>query len=196
MKRTPVAPGYRIVAMGVDPGLAKLGVAVIEAGPGLPIRCLAAEGIVTKKATKKELRHMRVTADTARRVALIFGKLRDLWRLYEPRVLGFEPYVPFPGRGASGSKVAEVVGVVEGLGLSFDVGVYPFLPADIKVEFCGKRGATKADLQVAMCSRVGGLAEALDRIPEKLQEHAADAAGHAYLALCQAQQALAMIGIG
>jgi Holliday junction resolvasome RuvABC endonuclease subunit len=172
-----------IRCMAVDPGLASLGVAVLELRAGLAF-ALAATVIRTKKADAKALRNLRVSADDLVRLRALWRPLDDLVRAYRPHALAVETYAPRPGQsGSNGWKSAMVYGLVVGLGLAHGLTVIPLRPDDLKRQFTGRASASKDDVGAAVIGQVSSLAELLATLPTGQHEHVTDAAGHALLGL-------------
>lgn len=181
--------------MGVDPGLASLGVVVIEAG-GDRIHALAAQVLRTKKASKKALRDLRVSADDQRRIRALWAGMDALAAAHRPHALAVETYAPQPGRmGGDAWKAAVIYGLVQGLGLAHDCQVLPFLPSDLKRVFARKASASKQEVADVVLGRIDGLAALLAAIPKGQHEHATDAAGHALLGLEEMRAMRRMMGM-
>jgi Holliday junction resolvasome RuvABC endonuclease subunit len=181
--------------MGVDPGLASLGVVVIEARPGR-LHVLAADVLRTKKASKKALRDLRVSADDQRRIRVLWAGMHAIATTYRPDVLAVETYAPQPGRtGGDAWKAAVIYGLVLGLGLAHRCHVLPFLPSDLKRGLARKASASKQEVADVVLGRIDGLAGLLAAIPAGQHEHATDAAGHALLALEEMQSVRRMLGM-
>jgi Holliday junction resolvasome RuvABC endonuclease subunit len=172
-----------IRCMAVDPGLASLGVAVLELRAGLAF-ALAATVLRTKKADKKALRDIRVSADDLRRLSAFWRPLHELVREHRPHALAVETYAPRPGQaGSSGWKAAMVYGLAVGLGLAHGLTIIPLRPDDLKRQFIGRANASKGEVGAAVVGQVSGLAELLSPLPAGQHEHVTDAAGHALLGL-------------
>jgi Holliday junction resolvasome RuvABC endonuclease subunit len=172
-----------IRCIAVDPGLASLGVAVLELRAGLAF-ALAATVLRTKKADQKLLRDIRVSADDLRRLRSFWRPLHELVRAHKPQALAVETYAPRPGQsGSSGWKAAMVYGLVVGLGLAHGLTVIPLRPDDLKRQFTGRASASKDDVGTAVVGQVSGLAELVAKLPKGQHEHVTDAAGHALLGL-------------
>jgi Holliday junction resolvasome RuvABC endonuclease subunit len=181
--------------MGVDPGLASLGVAVIEKREER-VMALAARVLRTKKASQKMLRDLRVSADDQRRLGELWDGLVAIVTAHRPQGLAIESYAPQPGRGGSGGwKSAVVYGVVYGLGRANDCTVLPFWPGDLKRKLTGKASASKDEVATVVLGEVAGLAELLHKIPRTQREHVTDAAGHALLGLREMLAMRRMMGM-
>ena len=183
-----------LTVMGIDPGFASTGVVVLEKQMGQKPSCLYAGVIRTKKAEKKDRRGLRVTADDSRRMREVWNALVYHYASFEPQVLAFEVYTPYRAQGGSAWKAARVEGAVQMFGLERGMLVLPFLPQDLKRNFCGKLSASKGEVQEAVVMKVESLDVAIQKLSKGMHEHAADAAGHAYLAFEEVYRLRAMMG--
>ncbi len=184
-----------IRVMGVDPGFASLGVVVLEQRQG-QIQALAATVLRTKKASKKVLRDLRVSADDQRRLRAFWDGLEGIAVAHAPQALAVETYAPQPGRGGGNAwKAAVVYGLVQGLGLSHGLQVLPFLPGDLKRVFTSRASASKQAVGDVVLGQVVGLAAFLDKLPAGQHEHLTDAAGHALLGLREMVEMRRLMGV-
>lgn len=169
-------------AMGVDPGLAHLGLAIVSETPEGHLRIVHTDCISTEKDSKTA--GLRVSDDDTRRlVTLHKGVLEALFN-YKPTLVGLETYVPLAGKGGNGAfKVATVYGLVHGLATSANRPVYAATPQDIRLAFLGKRTGTKTEVEAALHKHCAGIDKALAAYPKSLREHVVDAIAHAILAL-------------
>jgi len=184
-----------LFVLGVDPGWSSVGVAILgKTGSNKPI-CHRAGVLRTKKADKKALRALRVSADDSRRVKEIHNGLCDIVDQFNPQALAFEVYSPYGKQGGSAWKASRVEGGIQFFGLERGMLVLPFLPQDVKRAFCGKLNASKDDVIKAMTLKVENLEAMLKQWPKTQREHVADAAAHAYLAFEEMFRLRAMMGI-
>jgi Holliday junction resolvasome RuvABC endonuclease subunit len=201
-KRTPMKASQKRawveqktwVVMGVDPGMASVGVAILGKTESSPPICYKLALLETKKADKKDRRGLRVSADDSRRLREIWSGLADVASEYAPQSLAFEVYQPYRAQGGSAWKAARVEGAIQMFGLERGMLVLPFLPQDLKRAFCGGLVGTKNDVEVALSGKVERLGDELKRFPKTKREHLADAAGHAYLAFEEMIRMRAMLG--
>lgn len=184
----------RLMIMGVDPGLASTGVAILEKSPNQKPICLELNVVRTKKADKKDRRGLRVTADDSRRLREVWNGLADMAQKWQPQALAFEVYSPYRAQGGSAWKAARIEGAVQMFGLERGMLVLPFLPQDLKRGFCGRASASKEAVLDAMCFKVENLEQMVQTFSKTLREHVADAAGHAYLAFEEVYRMRAMLG--
>jgi Holliday junction resolvasome RuvABC endonuclease subunit len=202
IKRTPVIIEPRswveaktVTILGVDPGIAGMGMAVLRKEPGRfpeTIELVLAE---TKKTTKKNMRGMRISADDSRRMRILFNKLDGVVKRHCVHAIAYEVYQPFKGRAGASWKTARVEGMIQGYAFSRDILLMPFLPCDIKVNIAGKLTASKMLVQRALYDRIHGFKAKVAEISEKKQEHVADAAAYAYIAFDEMAQIKKAAGI-
>ena len=174
-----------IVVMGVDPGFASMGVAILEVPePDSPVCARMVRVVETKKASKETLRQIRVASDDQRRLFEFWGALQDIVIRYRPLVLGVEQWRPFPGQmGGNAWKVGSAVQVVHCLSWQHGLPSFPFIPNDLKRRFLGQKSGDKNQVGYAVLQHILGLAPLLSTISPSKHEHVYDAAGLAYLAL-------------
>lgn len=171
----------KLRAVGIDPGFATTGVAVMEMGDAEP-QVLHLGVIKTAKASKKDRNGLRVSVDDQNRLSVIWDRLIDVCDEFRPHVFAFEVFSPRPGR-VTGLKTMLVCGMVQGLAKHYGRPLFPFIPADIKIDLTGKKTSSKEAVEDALSVAVGGWDAMMAPIPKGQREHAADAAGHAYLAI-------------
>jgi Holliday junction resolvasome RuvABC endonuclease subunit len=189
--------------MGIDPGFATTGVAILQGtSDGSEVRCLGLKLIETKKTPKKLMRDLRVSADDYQRLRQIHYEMRTVIMEHEPAAIAYEVYQPFTGpvKGRTGYrssswKVGRVEGVIVSIGTIHELLILPFLTLDLKKGLTGNRSASKAQVQEALHAKVSGFTQALLRISKTKKEHVSDAVGYAYLAyqeMCRMRQ---MMGV-
>lgn len=183
-------------AMGIDPGFAHLGLAVVtRQKPGDPLRLVTLEVVETSKAPKKAMRDLRVAADDQRRLRHFWNRLESVIAAYLPQAIGVESYAPWPGQmGGNAWKVALAYQLSVCVGWAHGVLPMTFRPDDLKRRLLGKNAGTKGEVEQGLCAEVTGLRDALDALPKTKREHAADAVGHALLAIEEAARMRAMFG--
>jgi len=176
----------RLVVLGIDPGFAKIGCAVVS-GERMGKYQVEHGGIITtEKMAKKKRCGLRVTNEDVFRHRKIWTALDAVRREYDVYAVGTEAYV-VDGRGGRGkNSAAKTLGVYGGiLWWSFCCGFHaaPFIPQDLKRRFCGKQSGTKEEVIRALSRIVDGFDEKRMKICESDQEHFADAVGVAILML-------------
>lgn len=189
--RTPVLPPFR--ALGVDPGFANTGLAVVEVSP--TPKLIALRFLETSKSSKKAMRDIRVSADDQRRLRSIWDALSETIEQYHPNAIGVESYALFPGQlGGNSWKVALAYQLSVCVGWKYGVLPMVFRPDDLKRRFLGKNAGTKLAVEDVLKVLVLGFKDALLEFPKTKREHVTDAVGHAVLALEESAKMRAMYG--
>jgi len=180
---------------GTDPGFASLGIAIIERDIA-DIKLVNVRVVETKKGDKKAMRDLRVAADDQRRLREFWDAVSATITEHKPMALGVESYAPWPGQmGGSAWKVAFAMQMVVCCGWHHNLRPLIFRPDDLKRRLLGKNSGTKGEIETALCAKISGMREALDKIPKTKREHAADAIGHAYLAMGEVETMRATYGV-
>ena len=183
------------IVMGVDPGFASTGVAVIRVVADAA-EIVHAEVIKTEKADKKERRHIRVTNDDARRYNETFSRLVKIVSQFEVSAVGVEAYTIGQAPVTSASiKTITVYGGLLGLGAALDLFVAPLLPGDLKRRFCGKQSGSKVAVGDGVAGEVKGFQDLRMSFPKTKREHICDAAGLAILAYEEVKKVMIILGI-
>lgn len=185
-----------VTVLGVDPGFASMGMAVLrlEEGADLP-RCLHLQVVETKGTAKKLRRNLRVAADDLRRTRGLQEALAQVIEQHEPYALAYEVYQPFRAQGGNAWKAARAEGLVQGIGMDRGLHVMGFLPMDLKIQIVGKKTASKTEVAEALRIKIAHFGDRLDVFPSTKQEHVSDAAGHALLALEELISMRKMLGV-
>jgi crossover junction endodeoxyribonuclease RuvC len=156
--------------MGIDPGLTRCGVSVIDGAPG---RTLVAHHLGVIRTPADE------TVD--RRLVLIAGELNELLDRYAPDVVAIERvFSQHNVRSAMGTAQAAAVAML--LAGQRDILVATHTPTEVKAAVTGSGRAGKEQV-TAMVTRVLNL----DQAPRP-----ADAADAAAIAICQVWRGSAM----
>lgn len=173
---------YGGTALGVDPGLAHCGVAIVSETAEGHFRILHTACIVTTKDTKTA--GLRISDDDTRRMVAIHRVVVDIICTFKPTLVGLETYVPLAGKGGQGAfKVGQVYGMIHGLATSANRPVYAATPQDVRMAFLRKRSGTKSDVYDAVKKNCTGLDKALEEHVPSKREHVVDAIAHAILVL-------------
>ena len=127
--------------LGIDPGLTRCGVGVIESAPGRIVRLLHVDVLRTPADMPLE-----------KRLAAIHFELSDLINRYQPDAIAVE-------RVFAQSNVRTVMGTaqVSGIGLllaaQLDISVQTYTPSEVKAAVSGNGRADKAQV-TAMVTRI------------------------------------------
>ena len=154
--------------VGVDPGLASMGLAVVELKAGGP-ELLSLQVVRTKPPAKK-LR-LRQADHDAERVRLLVAALAEQ---ITPDTLAICYEAPAGGRSARGAKaLALCVGALVALAELHKLPLLSVSPQELKEKLTGSRSASKATMIEAITLR---WPDAAWPLPASTWEHAADAA--------------------
>lgn len=174
---------YGGLAMGVDPGLANCGFALVAENADGKLKVVHTHLVTTHRQTSPDPT-ARIADDDTRRMVLIQRAMVALLGEYKPALVGIETYVPIAGKGGNGAyKVGAVYGAVHALATSANRPVYAATPQDIRRALLGTATGTKKDIERAVAQVCTGVAQALDAQKKADREHVADAIAHAVYAL-------------
>lgn len=167
--------------LGLDPGTANLGLAVLEyiPGTGKP-RVLTAEHHTTK------VNHDAVTVveDDLVRLRALTDVVRNAIDVYKPDVIAAETYIVFSQHAVkTGWKVAYSYSMTAVLAHLHGIPFRPIRPQEIKRKVAHASGASKDDVARAVCGYVVGLEARLNAVPRNKREHISDACAIALLGL-------------
>ena len=163
--------------LGLDPGLAHFGWAVVEIGVDFE-RVLAVGVFRTKKSMRR--RNVRASSDLHRRGVELARGLATVIATHGP-IHAFCAEALSSPRGASAAgKLQRSWGIVDDIVAGFDAPLLEATPQELKVATAGRATASKADVMAAVEARYPG-AEALVRFrsgfPSGQWEHGFDAVG-------------------
>ncbi len=162
--------------VGVDPGLAHTGLVVARLKPGgfevvwendKPLLwCLE-----TEKSNKKLA--VRASDDNTRRAREMFKPLYQAMSYLEPKVIVAEA-MSFPRNSSASHKLGISWGIIVTMSCFFELPIVQVSPQQIKKAVCGKRDASKEEIQNALSAK--------HKIPLELftkdrREHPFDAIG-------------------
>lgn len=174
----------QFLILGIDSGFANVGLAVVQ-GPD-PFKLLDARLVKTAKPKKKDRGDLKVLQDDYRRYKEQAEAMIGISEEWGISAIAVEGYKPNPGQGGMGSgawKTAVGYGLGLMLGFTADIPVFPFWPADLKMQICNKRSASKTEVEEALIDlfpeNITNLIDA--QAPKSGQEHIYDAVGHAVM---------------
>jgi crossover junction endodeoxyribonuclease RuvC len=158
------------LVIGVDPGMAATGLAVVAGGDG------GATGVVAAATVRTEPR-----AAEAERLRAIFHAVASAIREHRPRAAAVERLMWGRNVG-SAMSVARATGVILLAAAEAGVPVFEYAPLEVKMAVAGNGGAGKAEMRRAL-ERLHGVAD----LPSE-----PDAADAVAVALCHLHQAPAI----
>lgn len=157
---TTIAPGHRV--MGIDPGLTRCGLSVVQSGGGRSVYPVAV-GVVRTPATD----------ELPSRLKQIHHAVRDWIREYDPDVIAIERVFE-RGNVSTVMQTAHAVGVLLLAAAEAEIPVEHYTPSEVKKAITGNGRADKKQM-TSMITRILGLSAA----PKP-----ADAADALALAVC------------
>ena len=167
------------ITLGLDCGLGSTGLAIVR-GPVDAPTMLYGQTILTKPAKGTA---ERKSFDDTRRLGIIGENVMIIMREFCPHAAGLEFFMPYPGRGKGSWKVGMCYGLALGLCRAMTVPVYAQLPIDVKYGVAGVKTAGTAESTARILEAMPSMGVYLSRTSPSRQEHIADAAGHALLAM-------------
>jgi crossover junction endodeoxyribonuclease RuvC len=167
LERLFAARGVRVRVLGVDPGLTRCGLGVVDGSGGRQVRCVAVDVVRTPADVPLERRLLAVGAEVERWIAL-----------HRPDVVAIERvFSQHNVRTVMGT--AQASGVVALLAARAGLPVAFHTPSEVKASVTGQGRAGKEQV-TSMVTRLLGLAEA---------PRPADAADALALAICHCWRA-------
>ena len=156
--------------VGVDPGLATMGVVLMELFPDKEI-VRGATVFTTKPETKK--RAVRASDDNVRRATYLYTQLSKRLDKYEVNAICIEAQ-SWPRNASASAKVGISWGVIIAAAAERGLPMLQASPQAIKKALTGSNQASKLDVQAAVLTLYPGM-----KLPKQktLREHAADAVG-------------------
>lgn len=158
-----------MIVLGVDPGFAKCGYAIVDVQPYKEV--VEETGVITTVPSPKKL-HILSTDDNVRRLREISCALET--QMTEAQVVCCEA-MSWPRNASSIAKIGMVWGVIVSLADSRSIPILQASPQDIKIALCGRKTATKDDVISAIDNRYPDMPPF--RMPKSSWEHQADAVG-------------------
>jgi Holliday junction resolvasome RuvABC endonuclease subunit len=166
------------IVLGMDPGFASFGVAVVEIFrdrevPRLLTVCR------TKPSAKKQ--NIRQADDNVRRVREFAAFVDDLVRVWQPRAFMVEYLEGFSQHASTFFKMGLTLGLVSALAEAYKLPMLVVGPQPLKTKVTGSAEASKAEIRVALNRRYGAsLLEGFlqtEKVPGGQWEHPYDALG-------------------
>lgn len=179
--RVKPARSSEVYVLGIDPGFANIGCAVLRLTPTSEVPVLM-EVIRTSKSAAK--RNVRASEDNLDRAKEITAELLRLIAAYDIRLICAET-MSFPRSSSSAAKMAMCWGVLAAVAHAHSIPVVQASPQEIKKVLCRKKDASKEEVQAALRERYPCMLEAgnadvktsiLKDVPRSLWEHPYDAA--------------------
>ena len=177
--KTKTARSKSVFVLGIDPGFASIGCAVFQLTTETEVPVLL-EVVRTSKSSAK--RNVRASDDNLDRAREIAAEFQRIIAAYDIRLICAET-MSFPRNASAAAKMAICWGVIAALAHQHGIPVVQASPQEVKKALCGKKDASKEEVQEAVRSRYSALRSedndtpaALRGIPRSLWEHPFDAA--------------------
>jgi len=164
--------------IGIDPGFASLGFAVVEVSSDFR-RSVVRDSdnkpmmgvLETEKSDKK--RAVKATDDNLRRTREMVRMLLPILAGQQIRAICAES-MSFPRNSSASNKVGICWGIIGTLAEMMNLPIVQSSPQDIKKHVCGRRDASKEEIQEVMAKR---FSLDLDSFLKSKREHCFDALG-------------------
>jgi len=161
------------VLLGIDPGFASVGIALVELGVDSD-HVVALKVLRTEKSSAK--RSVLSSEDNVRRAREISWEIRLLLTNPTYQVVGIcAESMSFPRNASAAAKMAMTWGVLAAL--SGDIPIFQCSPQELKLKVAGSKIATKEDIQAALVRKFGAEIMSLVKVPKGQHEHLFDALG-------------------
>lgn len=163
--------------LGIDPGFANFGWAVLDFPEAAPPEICAAGVIRTSRRQGRET----ASESNAKRCGEIAERLCMVMDDWRPWIIGTEAQ-SWTRRHKADTQVAQAFGVLFALAGMDGCPVVHLPPQGVKMVAAGSKRASKADVQAALAERLRFYQKTIGQIPKSFREHAADAAAVALAA--------------
>lgn len=168
--RSVTAVSKPLYLLGLDPGFANTGYAVVRIAPTSKVE--AAGVLVTKKSDKKK--KILSTDDNfsrAKAISLFLSNLLDTWDI----ALVCAESMSFPPSASAAAKMAMCWGVVACLAQTRGIPVFQASPQEVKVAVHGSKSASKEEVEASVIKKGFDISDLLKGTARSLHEHAYDA---------------------
>lgn len=135
----------KLMILGIDPGLANTGWAVLDCRSSIANRREASES--DYQLINCGCLRTKITSTSARRLNLIYDELEDLIKKYNIEAVAFESLF-FAKNAKSALKVSEAIGVVKVCGERNKIEVVSFTPLQVKMALVGYGRAQKEQVEI------------------------------------------------
>ncbi len=160
--------------IGIDAGFASIGYAILDLDSLSPNSETVVDlGVIRTELSDKK-RKVLATEDNFRRAREIFQELELLYQQTQPRVLCVES-MSWPRNAASSAKVGIGWGCIVSFAHVHGLAVTQASPQEIKKRVCGKKDASKEEIQAQLIKRYPSIEGLLAKTISTQREHACDA---------------------
>lgn len=157
--------------VGIDPGFAAIGYCTLGIDMSHALR-LEQFGVFTTQKSDKKRRTLAVE-DNVRRaieIATFFCKL-----VSDDTIAICAEAMSHPRNASAAAKVAMTWGVIATVAHVRSIPIFQASPQEVKIDSCGRKSASKEDIQAAMRERHDSTRTLETKIPKALREHCFDA---------------------
>lgn len=162
-----------MIILGIDPGFASMGYALLEVREGTPV--FVGAGVVR---TQKDQRKVLSYNDNCKRAQHLYKKLEELSHGALLFAVEAESWTRMPSDKLLGIARGAIYSVAAARVLPLE----QYSPKEMKECLSGKKGTSKADVENILITKHPELGAYLDGLPKSQRNHAADAAACAYTA--------------
>lgn len=166
-----------LVVVGIDPGLANFGLSAAKLGKQT-LDPILMEVLTTDKSNAKQ--KVLASDDMDRRA----NGLAKEFQLYLLRLEQIGQIVAFcieatsfPRSSSAAAKTALSRGIVVGEAARRDIPLIACTPQEIKNHICGKKNASKKEVEAAICKKYPGIEDLISVKAKTKHEHCYDAMG-------------------
>ena len=165
--------------IGIDPGLAFLGIAVLDWDPKTDHASLVDVRVLT---TKKSIRKEKIltSTDLTRRLEFLEDGFLHLLDHHAPTVAGFES-ISMPRNASTTAKIGMIWGACHALIRAREIPVYEFSPQEVRRGLNLRPGAGKQDIERVIVNRFSQYGDWPQTTKGSLLDHGVDAAAVALL---------------
>lgn len=173
LKKCPAMTGRYV--LGLDPGLAHFGIALVELATNEEHDRLAElDLVVTEKSSKKQ--NVLASGDCVRRTRIVAERLAQVMRSRVGSVVAVcMEAMSFPRSSSAAAKMALARGTAIALAHHFGIPILEASPQEVKLAATGSRQASKYQVEIALGSAWRGFEPMIVKFNKGDREHPSDA---------------------
>lgn len=185
-----------VYVIGFDPGLSNLGYAVARIYTNLDptsrltaLQDIVTCGVITTDKCDKKTKVL-ASDDNVRRAREMWTAMQKIATEYRPSCVCSESQ-SIPRNAANAAKTSFSWGLIAAFVQSLDIPMAQVSPQAMKKTLCGKRDASKEEIEAAVRSAFPETGPMLDSLNKTKREHAADSVGA--IAACYESDVMQML---